>query len=176
MKLVVAAAEYIPPLPPVFSAMIDTGETCPSEAGNRDRFYLAGDKLSAGKGAADDSYFLIHDGVRPFVSAGLISVAEAAQQTGAAVPAVPPKDTIRHEETGNTDRSKLHCVQTPQGFRFGLICRAFEKHWRKGFCGTDDASLAERAGWYRPGSRRKREPEDYNTGGFTDGKQDRNRL
>ena len=146
--VVVAAAEYIPLCRRFFAAMIDTGRLALVEGGEQrqDSIWQAINFLRE-KGAADDSLLLIHDGVRPFVSAGLIeSVAEAAQQTGAAVPAVPPKDTIRHEETGTLDRSKLHCVQTPQGFRFGLICRAFEKAQAEGFCGTDDASLAERAG------------------------------
>ena len=37
-------------------------------------------------------------------------------------------------------------MQTPQGFRFGLLKEAFEKAMAEGFYGTDDASLVERLG------------------------------
>ena len=99
------------------------------------------------KGACDDDLVLVHDGVRPFVSRDIIkAVAEKAGETGAAIAAVPPKDTIRHVEEGTLDRSRLCCVQTPQGFRMELLKKAFEKAAADGFYGTDDASLVERLG------------------------------
>lgn len=99
------------------------------------------------EGAEDDDIVLIHDGVRPYVSEQLIeSVCRKAMETGAVVPAVPPKDTIRHETEGTLDRSKLWCVQTPQGFKKALIKRAFEKAMDDGFYGTDDAGLVEHLG------------------------------
>ena len=98
-------------------------------------------------GVEADDIVLVHDGVRPYVSKEVIeAVAEAAAETGAAITAVPPKDTIRHIEEGTLDRSKLCSVQTPQGFRFGLLKEAFEKAMAEGFYGTDDASLVERLG------------------------------
>ncbi len=98
-------------------------------------------------GAEDDSLVLIHDGVRPYVSCGLIRrVAEAAAETGAAIPAVSPKDTIRHITEGTLDRSKLCCVQTPQGFRMDIIEKAFSRAYEDNYFGTDDAGLAERIG------------------------------
>src|SRR3569832_745685 len=43
---------------------------------------------------------LIHDAARPFVSAALIARAiEAADTTGAAVPAIPATDTIKQDDT-----------------------------------------------------------------------------
>ena len=93
-----------------------------------------------------DDVVLIHDGARPFVTADIIrSVAEGALEHSAAIAAVPVKDTIRDSENGTLDRSRLYSVQTPQGFRFGLIRDAAEQAYRDGFCGTDDGSLAERA-------------------------------
>jgi len=98
-------------------------------------------------GVANDDIVLIHDGVRPYASHDLIkAVAGQAEIDGAAIAAVPPKDTIRHIEEGTLDRSKLCCVQTPQGFRFALIEEAFRKAFDDGFYGTDDASLVERLG------------------------------
>lgn len=94
-----------------------------------------------------DDVVLIHDGVRPYVTGELIlTVAQAAAEYGAAVPWVPPKDTIRHETEGTLDRSKLHCVQTPQGFTWQVIREAHRKAAEDGFQGTDDAGLAERIG------------------------------
>lgn len=99
------------------------------------------------EGFADEDVVLIHDGARPFVTEDIISgVAEAAFEKRAAIAAVPVKDTIRDAESGTLDRSRLYAVQTPQGFRFGLIRDAVEQACRDGFCGTDDGSLAERAG------------------------------
>ena len=96
--------------------------------------------------AADD-LVLVHDGVRPYASEELIErVAEAARLHGAAVPCVPPKDTIRHETEGTLDRSRLYCVQTPQGFAWSVIWNAYRQAAEDGFLGTDDAGLAERIG------------------------------
>ena len=98
-------------------------------------------------GAEDDSIVLIHDGVRPYVSENLIrTVAETAAKAGAVVPAVPPKDTIRHREKGTLDRSMLCCVQTPQGFELSLIEEACRQALSRGFYGTDDGGLVERMG------------------------------
>lgn len=97
--------------------------------------------------AAEDDLVLVHDAVRPYASGDLIrQVAEAAAETGAAIAAVPPKDTVRHVEEGTLDRSKLWCVQTPQGFTYSVLRAAFDKAYRDGFYGTDDAGLVERMG------------------------------
>lgn len=98
-------------------------------------------------GADENDLVLIHDGVRPYASHSLIeAVCRKAMEMGAAVPAVPPKDTIRHETAGTLDRSRLWCVQTPQGFRKSLIMRAFRRAFDDGFYGTDDAGLVEYLG------------------------------
>ena len=99
------------------------------------------------KGFEDDDIVLIHDGARPFVSQEIISVAvEAARENGAAITAVPVKDTIRDIKRGTLDRKDLFQVQTPQSFRFGLIYGAVKDAIRDGFYGTDDGSLVEREG------------------------------
>lgn len=99
------------------------------------------------KGFCGNDIVLIHDGARPYVTAGIIrAVADAVCEHKAAITAVPVKDTIRDSESGTLDRSRLYSVQTPQGFRFGLIRDAVEQAYEEGFYGTDDGSLAERAG------------------------------
>lgn len=104
-------------------------------------------RFLSSEGFDDDDIVLIHDGARPHVTADIImGVAEAAYEKQAAIAAVPVKDTIRDSESGTLDRSRLYSVQTPQGFRFGLIRDAVEQACGEGFYGTDDGSLAERAG------------------------------
>lgn len=96
---------------------------------------------------------LIHDAARPFVTPAVISRAiDAAQRTGAAVPAIPVTDTIKQvSDSGDVaatpDRAKLRIAQTPQAFRFDVILEAHRRAARDGRSDfTDDAALAEWAG------------------------------
>lgn len=99
------------------------------------------------KGFTDDDVVLIHDGARPFVTSEIISgVLEAACRGKAAIAAVPVKDTIRDVSRGTLERSGLYQVQTPQGFRFGIIVSAVRNAVHDGFYGTDDGGLVEREG------------------------------
>ena len=43
-------------------------------------------------------------------------------------------------------REKMVMAQTPQGFRYRLIRKAFDEALADGFVGTDEASLIERSG------------------------------
>ena len=98
----------------------------------------------------EDGYVLIHDGARPYITEKVIlNVLEDVSRVGAAVAAVPVKDTIRQQtdEGGKTlKRSELYSVQTPQGFEVSLIKEAFCKAFEDGFYGTDDAGLVDRMG------------------------------
>lgn len=95
---------------------------------------------------------LIHDGARPFIDEMSIArCIEAAKKHGSAIVAVPSKDSIKRvgpdgfvKET--VERNGLWRIQTPQGFRYGLIMDAHRKAEQDGFSGTDDAVLLERAG------------------------------
>lgn len=95
---------------------------------------------------------IVHDGARPFVTAGMIqSSIDGCLETGGAIIAVPVKDTIKivNEEqiVENTPpRETLWSVQTPQTFRYSLLREAHETAKREDFLGTDDASLLERLG------------------------------
>jgi 2-C-methyl-D-erythritol 4-phosphate cytidylyltransferase/2-C-methyl-D-erythritol 2,4-cyclodiphosphate synthase len=96
---------------------------------------------------------LIHDGARPFATAGLIARAkDAAEAHGAAVPGLIPTDTIKQvDESGlvkaSPPRESLRLVQTPQAFRFELILAAHRRAAQEGQDGlTDDAAVAEWAG------------------------------
>lgn len=99
------------------------------------------------QGFDDEDIVLIHDGARPFVTSDIISkVAETAREKSAAIAAVPVKDTIRDIDKGTLERSRLYQVQTPQGFRFGVIYKAVRKAEDDSFYGTDDGGLVEREG------------------------------
>ncbi|MCG7410661.1 2-C-methyl-D-erythritol 4-phosphate cytidylyltransferase [Paenibacillus sp. ACRRX] len=95
---------------------------------------------------------LIHDGVRPFVEAEqVLAVGEAAITYGAAVLAVPVKDTIKQVNangviTATPDRSSLWAIQTPQAFRLEDVMRAHDEAGKAGRIGTDDAMLVEQIG------------------------------
>jgi 2-C-methyl-D-erythritol 4-phosphate cytidylyltransferase len=94
---------------------------------------------------------LVHDGARALVTADIIErVLEAAQEHGAAVPAIPVRDTIKRvdgERVAETlNRDELRAVQTPQAFRYALLVEAHERARSDGFYGTDDATLVERLG------------------------------
>jgi len=95
----------------------------------------------------DADILLVHDAARPFPSGRLIrAVLAAASQTGAAVPALPVDDTLRGRSgnaTRTLPREGLYRVQTPQGFRRGLLEKAYAA---SPDALTDDAGLVERLG------------------------------
>jgi len=105
--------------------------------------------------AVDSRYSMVavHDGARPFPSPALLrALTEAAEPQGAAVPAVPPRDTIkrvnRQEDRviETLPREELVAVQTPQVFSRSLLEVAHARAAAEGFLGTDDAVLVERLG------------------------------
>src|SRR5580700_10225394 len=105
--------------------------------------------------ARDDDIVLVHDAVRPFVSREIIQeVIEAAEKYGAAIAALPAVDTVKQVERtaegalikATITRASIVLAQTPQGFRYPVIKKAFDEASADGFLGTDEASLVERSG------------------------------
>ena len=97
-------------------------------------------------------YVLVHDAARPLVSPEVIHrVLEATASSGAAIPVVWVRDTLkivsgnRIEKT--LDRSHIRAVQTPQGFKLPILKKAFKKLGRRASRLTDDAAVAENAGY-----------------------------
>jgi len=97
-------------------------------------------------------YVLVHDGVRPYTKREHIEACmEQAERTGAAVLAVPVKDTIKvvsDELIVETTpkRETLWAIQTPQAFRLEHLLEAHRQAESVSFTGTDDAMLIERIG------------------------------
>ncbi len=94
---------------------------------------------------------LVHDAVRPLVSAELIrNVIQGARDFGAAVPVVPVTDTLKevfqNKIQATLDRTRYCRSQTPQGFRYAWLKQALQDAERSGFSGTDESLLVERLG------------------------------
>ncbi|MCI6159305.1 MAG: 2-C-methyl-D-erythritol 4-phosphate cytidylyltransferase [Selenomonadaceae bacterium] len=119
-------------------------------AGGSERQYSVKNGLAAISREAD--IVLVHDAARPLVSRETIeAVIRAARLSGAAIAAVPEKNTVKIVSGDGVvvrtpDRRTLWAVQTPQGFRRGILLRANERAEEEHFLGTDDASLVERIG------------------------------
>lgn len=106
--------------------------------------------------AADaDDIILVHDAVRPFVTPEIISeVINAAHKHGSAIAGWPAVDTVKQVDrtatgaliTATIPRASVVMAQTPQGFRYGILKKAFDDAAADGFVGTDEASLIERSG------------------------------
>lgn len=114
-------------------------------SGGAERFHST---LEGLKAVAHDGLVAVQDGVRPLVSAELITRCfAAAEEHGAAIPVVPISPSVREvteEGSQAIDRSRLRAVQTPQCFRVPLLRRAFELPYDPAF--TDEATLVERLG------------------------------
>ncbi len=128
------------------------------EPGDRIQFVAGGSTrqqsvIRAFRAAGTDfDLVAVHDAVRPFFADETFrAVLEAAEQTGAALPAVPIADTI-HTVRENVidltlDRKTLVAAQTPQCFRFEVLRDVLERAEREGEEGTDEAGLAARYGY-----------------------------
>jgi 2-C-methyl-D-erythritol 4-phosphate cytidylyltransferase len=105
--------------------------------------------------AGPQDIVLVHDAVRPFVTVEIIhDVIEAARKYGAAIAGLPAMDTIKEVQrtaegaviTATVPRERVVMAQTPQGFRYSVLKKAFDEATADGFLGTDEASLVERSG------------------------------
>lgn len=110
------------------------------------------DSVRAGLAALDPGtdIVLVHDGARPLVSSEIIARWYAAvMQDGAAIVAIPVKDTLKKASgdgrvAATVDRAGLWQAQTPQGARRELLERAYLRNGEADV--TDESSLLEKAG------------------------------
>ena len=101
---------------------------------------------------------VVHDAARPFVSADLIGrTIAAAAEAGAALAALPARDTIKRASEPSSAagtrhvaetlaRDVIYLAQTPQAFRRDVLRSALVRGETDGMEATDEATLAERAG------------------------------
>jgi 2-C-methyl-D-erythritol 4-phosphate cytidylyltransferase len=111
------------------------------------------DSMAAGLAAlaADVSHVAVHDAARPLVSpADVDRVVQAAKRAGAAILAVPVRDTIKRVRAGRIvetpPRSECFAAQTPQVFEVGILREALAKAALDGRIGTDEAEIVEALG------------------------------
>lgn len=112
------------------------------------------DSVAAGLKAIEiiPECILVHDGVRPFLTPGMISeTIRLARQGISSVVGVPVSDTVKTVNANGSvietmDRRNLWSIQTPQAFPYTDLIRAFDQAEQDGFYGTDEASLVERLG------------------------------
>ncbi|MEK7389531.1 MAG: 2-C-methyl-D-erythritol 4-phosphate cytidylyltransferase [Elusimicrobiota bacterium] len=94
----------------------------------------------------------VHDGARSMVTADIVRATLAeALRSGAAVAAVPVKDTLKVVDAGGRvvretpDRSLYWAAQTPQTYRYDVLKEALER-FRDDSDATDESQLVERCG------------------------------
>ena len=99
----------------------------------------------------DVDLVVVHDGVRPLVRVSTIeAVVQAAGRHGAAIAAVPVRDTLKQVDGDiiqtTLDRRQVWQAQTPQAFDRRWLAEALAQARHQGFTATDEAALIERLG------------------------------
>jgi 2-C-methyl-D-erythritol 4-phosphate cytidylyltransferase len=101
---------------------------------------------------------LVHDAVRPFVTAEQIArVIEEARRCQAAILGIPAMDTVKEVKRaslpedvaliiGTIPRERIVLAQTPQAFSTKLLKEAFARAQTDGVNASDEAGLVERLG------------------------------
>ena len=119
-------------------------------AGGRERQDSVANGLAL---VADESgYVAVHDGARPFAGTEVFARTFArAKECGAAIAAVPLKDTVKIVDArgvvvSTPDRSSLCAVQTPQIFEINVLRKGYDFLKEHPVAVTDDASLVEASG------------------------------
>ena len=100
----------------------------------------------------ESGYVAVHDGARPFAGTEVFARTFAkAKEFGAAIAAVPLKDTVKIVDgrgvvVSTPDRASLCAVQTPQIFEINVLRKGYDFLKEHPVAVTDDASLVEASG------------------------------
>jgi 2-C-methyl-D-erythritol 4-phosphate cytidylyltransferase len=107
----------------------------------------------------DTEIVLVHDAVRPFVTADrIVRVIEEARRCHAAILGIPAMDTVKEVKraslpedvaliVGTIPRERVVLAQTPQAFATKLLKEAFARAQADGVNASDEAGLVERLGY-----------------------------
>ena len=94
----------------------------------------------------------VHDGARSLITAEIIRATLAeAEKSGAAVAAVPVKDTLKRVPKGRAvvsetpERAEFWSAQTPQTYKYAVLKEALER-FKDDAAATDESQLVERCG------------------------------
>jgi len=100
----------------------------------------------------EDGMVLIHDAVRPLISAGLIEkLLYEVKGVDGVVLGLPVRETLKEVNTrgfalSTVTRERFWTIQTPQVFPIKVIRKAYDEAYKDDFYATDDAALVERIG------------------------------
>ncbi|GAC1324924.1 MAG: 2-C-methyl-D-erythritol 4-phosphate cytidylyltransferase [Chloroflexota bacterium] len=101
----------------------------------------------------DADVVAIHDGARPLVALAILEEGiDLLDRYDAAIPVEPLHDSIKEVDARGVvvrtlNRQQLFAAQTPQAFRFRVLCDVHERARAEGRTVTDDAALLEQAGY-----------------------------
>ena len=141
----------------------DMVEYCQKEIVDRYQFHKVVQVIEGGKERYDSvyqalfhvkgKYVLIHDGARPFIGVDLIErIIKEVPIYKACIIGTPVKETIKIVNpegfiTETPDRNLVWAAQTPQGFEYSSIQKAYNTFYEekkdKAFSITDDAMVYE---------------------------------
>jgi 2-C-methyl-D-erythritol 4-phosphate cytidylyltransferase len=101
--------------------------------------------------AGDTDIVLIHDGLRPFITAesitGLINECDIHNAVALGIRADMP---VKRAEEGyilaSLDKNRIYLMQSPQVFKYGLIMEAYRNALSSTHVFSDDAAVVERYG------------------------------
>jgi 2-C-methyl-D-erythritol 4-phosphate cytidylyltransferase len=100
-----------------------------------------------------DDVVIVHDAVRPFVSANLIDrMMNESVNYDCVIPGIPITNTIKKTNNkgivvNTIPRENLWSIQTPQFFKYNKLMKAFDFAKANKLVGTDEAALMEYAGY-----------------------------
>ena len=101
--------------------------------------------------AEQDDIVLVHDAARCITPRSVIlDVIRSCRLYGSGIPAVSAVNTMKYCKNGeyvtNTvNRTDLYEIQTPQGFKYAALLKAYRIAEKDSFIATDDASVMEHA-------------------------------
>lgn len=123
-------------------------KVCGVIIGGNNRYDSSAAAIDYFLGNAANDKILIHDAARPLVSTELITrVFSALDKFDAVNVGITPSNTIveindKGEVVATPDRAKLIACQTPQGFRLGVVSKAYELAAQQAeFTATDDCGV-----------------------------------
>jgi 2-C-methyl-D-erythritol 4-phosphate cytidylyltransferase len=122
-------------------------------SGGKTRFDSVRNGFLQLRSPADTDIVLIHDAARPLITRTLVrNVLRKAADRGSAVPVLPIQETVKEIE-GDTvlrtlPRERLFVSQTPQGFQYAILKKAYEGvDEEDSRTLTDESMMVERAGF-----------------------------
>ena len=106
--------------------------------------------------AADHDWVMVHDAARPCIESSVLDdlLDQLTGQPHGGLLAQPVSDTVKRASADGrvectVPREQLWRAQTPQVFRYRLLCDALEQVSSQGMVATDEAMAMEQMG-YRP--------------------------